>query len=743
MQSALICAGILLLALAGMGTQLRRRRQRSSPVRQLLYLERLLRGVQKLLNMRSLQTESMPLQNLRHEIAYLQQNTAALAILPRGRDCLPRLLPLARALMEAGVPSPEAMAAALADCPFQCTAAEIAALPLALGYVQAERLDAELNAFLHDGQNAALISDTLWQRAECFSSLRLLRWLEHGEQVDPCHLLLLEEPSGTYTRMTPASRLALRLDAERFARHAHLSTQEVLSHVLGLCRAAGKQALEAYAGFWLQTAPGMAQLHRSLGIRAGFLYARLIPQKALCRYILRCILGGIAGFAFLQAGHPVFMLPFFAICVSVVVRRIINLLPENPLPAVIPDRSDSAFRILAVRPVMLKDTHDAVMQAAHLQRTSRILCQDNVDFLLLCDLPAHMTAISGQDGFIAQSALAALASMGDHRMIYLQRGRVWNDADHIYQCRGGTCGALQELCRLIVRGESLDPITCVSVDPAGLERQYAYLLALPENTLPTPEMLERMLGTLMHPINARYPVQNGWRGYSLLSPADRDVSDGCWLLRPDAFLEATEDYTREQENEQLLCAELSGYAAVHGDHTEGASADASWEAALQRAGIAWRLLPWQLPWVRTSAGLVRNPLRYFSRFHLRDRLREVALPVAQAALLLWAILTGRWTLLALALLAPALSSHAGSDRAWHMRLLSLPTRAAISVMGLILTWASRKRTMPSGYVLELWAQWIAAAVLIGLTIAVPGMRVPSLLLAAGFAAVPLLQRKQH
>lgn len=742
MQSSLICTGILLLTLAGMGAQLRRYQHRGSSVRRLLYLDRFLRRVQKQLNMPSLQRENALLQSLRHEIAHLQQNTATLAALPGGHGCLPRILPLARVLLEDGLPAPEAMAAALAECPFQCTAAEIAALPLAMAYALGEQLHVELSFLQQEGQDAAVFSDTLWQQAEYFSTLRQLHWLDHGEQADQCHPLLLEEPSGTYRRMTPASRLALRLDAERYARYVHLSAEDVLTQVLSLCHAAGKQAQEAYAGYWLQTAAGMIQLHRSLGTRAGFLYVRLAPQKTLCRYILRCILGGIAGFAFLQAGHPVFMLPFFAICISAVIRRLIALMPEQPLPAVMPEQGDASSRTLVVLTALLKDPQDAAAHTARLQRISRILYQDNADFLLLSDLSAHMTAISGQDGFIAQSALTGVASMGDHRMMYLQRGRFWNDTDHIYQCRGGTCGALQEVCRLIVRGESLDPITCASFDPVWLERQYAYVLALPEDTLPTADMLERMLGTLMHPLTARYPVQNGWRGYSLLTPADKDADDGCWLLRPDAFLEATEGFTKEQVEEQLLCCELAGHAAVHGAHTEESVTDTSWETSPQRASIAWRLLPWQLPWVRTSAGLVRNPLGFFPRFHLRDRLRMVALPVAQSILLLWVILTGRWTLLALALLAPDAPFYWGKNQVWPAHLLSLPTRAGISVLGLILPWVSRRRALPPGYILALWAQWIASAVFIGLTIALPGMRMPSLLLAVGFAAVPLLRRKR-
>lgn len=742
MQSALICSGILLLALAGIGTILRRRHVCSSPIRQWLYCGASLRRLRRLLRMHSLQHDGLT-QILQQEILYLQQHLPQLAVLPQGKEGLPRLLSLASTLTLTPFPSAESITDALKAAPFQCTSAEIAAFPLALAYVQAERLSSALFSCLRDGIHTEQVGETLLEHATFFSTVRQLHWLEYGEQADPCHHQLLKDPSGTYPRMTPESRLALRLDAESFARHTHTAVTDVLLHLHRLCLAAGNQALEAYAGYWLQTAPGMAQLHQSLGIRAGYFYVRLAPKKALCRYILRYIAGGIAGFAFLQAGHPVFMLPFFLLCAGAVVRRLIDFLPEQPLPAVIPELQQTAFRILVVLPSVLTNAQEAAQKVSRLHRVSQILWHDHADFLLLADLPAHITAVSGQDMLIAQSALEAMSVLGPSQLIYLQRGRAWSDTDHIYQSRGGYCGALQELCRLIVHGENLDPISCASIDIASFERQYAYLLVLPEDTLPTPGMLENMLGTMMHPINARYPIQNGWRGYSLLTPENRRNADGCWLLRPDAFLEATEGFTGEHANERLLCSELAGCAPVPNARAEGASTAPSWEAMLQHAATDWRLLPWQLPWAHSSAGLVRNPMNYFPRFHLRDRLRDTALPIAQLVMLLWAVLSDRWLLLALVLLSSISSWQPNEGPKAYMHFLSLPTRAGIGIVSAMIPWGFRKRRLPPGYLLELWAQWITAAVMIALTFALPSMRIPALLLGTGFAAFPFLHRKRR
>lgn len=743
MAPALICGGILLLTLAGMGTQLKRLWHGCSAVRQLLYLGCFLRRLLRQLGTLPLRQTDAPLQSVRQEIVHLHQRIQALAALPGGDGCLPRTLSLARTLTTEDSPAPESMLAALWKREISCTSAEIAAFPLAVAYAWAEMLHKALKPYPAESSNDADLTEVLWHYADRFSMLRQMHWLEQGEQADSLHALLLTEPSGTYSRMTPASRLALRLDAERFARHVHRHASDVASQAIALCHAAGPQALEAYAGYWLQDAQGMTQLHRSLGGHAGWLYARLAARKTLCRYLLRCVAGLIAGFAFLQTGHPVFMLPFFSVCAGSVVRWILRLRPDVPLPAMEPDSSDMPFRTLVVLPARLEDPYDAVRQVERLQRVSSICRDVETDFLLMGDLSAHITAIGGQDGIIAGTALEAMSALNDSRFLYLQRVRAWNDAAHIYSCRSGVCGALQEICRLIVRGETVDAIPYYSIDLASFERQYAYLLVLPEDVMPGADMLENLLGTASHPMNIRYPVRGGWRGYAILTPENFDAEAGCWFLRPDAFLEATEDYTSMSADEQLLCSELSGHADVRGAQAEDARVKASWDDMLHHTADTWRLLPWQFPWVRTPVGIIRNPLDFFARFRLRDRLRAAALPVAQLVLLLWALLTRSWPLLMLALLSANQSHLAGDTMEWLIRPLSLPTQAAVSAAGMLSPWMSRLAKSPAGLVLELWAQWIAAAILIGLAIALPWLQLPSLLLAAGFAAYPLLRQKRN
>lgn len=741
MPSALIYTGILFLCLAAMGTRLLRNRPLYSPVRQLLSLRRFLQQVLRLLHTTAQQTDDAPLQTLRTELMYLRQHIGSLASLPCGESGWPRILLMARELPADGSLSPEIMRFALENANHDLDSTEIAAFPFAAAFSQAEKLSAELRACRTGKLDPGILREHLWQHADIFNALRHMDWLESGEQADPLHALLMHDPSETYARMDAASRLSLRLEATRFARRMHQPAEIAVHQALSLCTAAGHQELQSYVGYWLQDPSGMLQLRRSLGVRSGWLYTHLAPRKELCRYMLRWLLGGIAGFSFLQTGHPVFMLPFFAVCAGTLAQQILHQLPDRPLSTLMSPKDDTPFRTLVVLPVLLQDPFDAFKQVERLCQVSRVCGHNDVDFLLLADVPDHITAVSATDSMTAAAALEALSAKNDGRFLFLQRGRSWNDEAHIYHCRGESCGALQELCRLIVRGESLDPIACCNIDLAAFERRYAYVFSIPENRMIREDTLEKLLGAATHPMNARYPVHNGWRGYGVLSPANCDPADGCWLLRPDAFLEATEDYIDPSGDAKLLCSELAGHADVCGALAADLNTHPSWDVLMRRSGDAWRLLPWQFPWVRTPAGIIKNPLGFFARFRLRDRMREAALPASQIILLIWALLTRSWPLLVLALLAPNLPPIAGRTKAWFIDLLSLPTQAAVSTAGMLSPWIRRLARLPAEGVLELWAQWIAASVFAGLAIALPGMRIPALLLSAGFAALPLLRHK--
>lgn len=585
-------------------------------------------------------------------------------------------------------------------------------------------------------------AEEIRQAEECFSTLSKMNWLPHCETVDPIHRLLLDDPSGIYARMENGARLELRLQIERFALSCRMQPEELLQHALHLSQEAEENSLEAYIGYWFQDASGMHALHRTLHKARGWLYARTTLRQDSVGYAYCLLFGIIFGFLFLQAGQPVFMLPFFALCAGSIIRALLSRRDAPSLPAMDVAPMLAELRTLVVLPALLTDSHDAIRQVRRLKTLRHTFPESCADFLLLGDFADNMTAVSSNDAAIIQAATSAISALEDSRCHYLQRGRTWNPDMHICSSRGGRRGAVTAICRLIAQGECEDTIACSTVEPASLERKYAYILVLKGDRQPAPGMLKRLLTVMTHPMCSRFPAPGGWRGYSVLSAEGTGMFEGTGLVRPDAYLEATDGLVYDSQDADALCGELSGHTSVPGAAMENASPDTSWEALYRTSRQRRRLALWQLPWVQTPSGLIRNPLRHLSRFRLREMLRETLVPFGQSVLLLWSVPTGSWLLFLLALAAPELSRLPRRLNDWLAllrRLSLLPMRAFLPLHAI---WdILRKKAPPTSFVtFEVWTQGIAATLMIALGLAFPGMALPALTVGALFACFPLAHK---
>ena len=578
-------------------------------------------------------------------------------------------------------------------------------------------------------------AEELRQAEECFSALSRMNWLPCCEYVDPVHRLLEEDPAGIYPRMELHARMELRLQVEKCARKLHMPPEELLNHAMQLSQDADADVLEAYVGYWFQDTAGMRALFRSLPGRRRF---RIFLTAETHHYLCLLIFGLITGFLFLHLRQPVFMLPFFAWTAGSLIRALLSRQPQPALPRMTLTDNEQELRTLVILPALLTDPHKAISQVRRMKVLRQTFAEANADFLLLGDFGNSMTVVSSTDAPIIHAAASAIAALDDSRCLYLQRGRTWNPDQHTCAARGGRRGAVTSICRLIAQGECEDVIAFSTVEAATFERRYAYVLVLPEKQMPAPGMLEALLQVMTHPLCSRYPAPDGWRGYSVLTPEETSIFEGSGLLRPDAYLEATDGLVYDGLDADPLCGELAGHASVQGAALEVPPSGQTWEEAYHTARRAWRLAPWQLPWVQTPSGLVRNPLKRLSRFRLREMLRESLVPLGQFALMLWAVLTGSWPLLALSL-APELLRLPRRMSGW-LRLLCraalLPMRA---ILPLRVLWdVLRHKPAPESFVsLEVWTQGISATVMVALGFAIPGMALPGLALGVLFACFPL------
>lgn len=701
---------------------------------------RLLRmAVKRLGSSAELQTDALRLMDA---LVHVRRQVAQGEPLPVGRTGRPRMLELASLLVQEDRCTREDLLQTLRELPEGVTSAEVAAMPLCAANALCWRIDALLRQLIglsrqpqteDSRKNSAACQEDLRQVVSDLYALRHMEWLTHAEALDAAHRLLLQDPSGVYARMTAVSRLQLRLAVERFSRHTGMDACNVLQTALALCQSADEGGVSMCACF--QEASAMTALHRALHARKGWLYARLFCHPTQLRYAGLWAMGGIAGFIFLQAGNPVFMLPVFAIAVGGLIRALLPERPTNMLRMDI-DPAEDSIRTLVVLPAGFSDEHDAIAAVRKLKVLQECFPEANADYLLL-------GASSADAGPLAPASQAAIAAAAV-AISTLNEGTE-NPAMYLHCHYPASVPAASALMsHLIAAGECRASITWSNFDPSSLYRKYAFALVVGRDASPEPMALQELLAASSHPLCTPLPHPKGFVGHAALRCEE---SADVRLLRPDACQEVLGDVSGADLPMPLADA-LTNCAAVRGAHAiqpEPRTLTDVLTSAYHDARRAWACTPWQLPHVQTASGFVRNPLGFLARFRLREALRRALCPAARLLLLLYALLTGQALLCALALMPVSLASLRQRELPALLRRICqfavLPGRAAVSL------WAAwnallHKPSADDASLLrcEIWAQGVAAALLTVLGILLPQSSLLCLTLAALQACFPWAHR---
>lgn len=626
------------------------------------------------------------------------------------------------------------------------------------------------------------IAEDIRTACACFDAIARMNWDANAALDDPLHRLLLEDPAGIYPRMETASCAALRLSAERLSARLRVGTTELIHAALSLCEDAEARSLESHVGYYLTEVKGITALQQSMtSSRHGRIWLLFRRYQEYLPRICMWIYAVCTGFLFVHtARQPLIMLPSFSLVSGCLVRFVLSrIFPQmKELPGMEISAVTGEMRTLVVLHAVLHDSSEAIAMVRHMKTIRHAFPADGVDCLLIADYAPCITLHGGDDLHIRSAASAAVDALSEDapgRFFYMQRGRVWNPARHTYTDRSGRQGALETICRLIAQGECQDVLEYASIEPAHLHRHYAFVLTLTKDDAPTPGMLEHLLAAASHPLCTRFPTPDGYRGFSILrpvinaapsfsgsmlrmlmQPARNSGFDGVGLIRPDAFLEATDGFLpQDTDDTDMLIGELAGCAMVSVAFAQRSMPGTYAHLMSERykeARQAWNLLRWQLPWVQTAAGLIRNPLHSSSRFRIRESIRSTIVPPAQLVLLLWAILTQNPALMLLTLLFPEVSCflplrHEGLQQ-FLGRTAMLPFRACISVKAAFdaLVQLLRPNEKPSSgsfsmQAIEIWSQGISSTVAIALGLALQPFWLPSLILGGLFACFPFFHSR--
>ena len=639
-------------------------------------------------------------------------------------------------------------------------------------------------------QRQAAMNVTVRNVIMSMSLMSALDWAQFFETVSLVDEVLRAGPN--YAAMDFATRDAYRHAVEEFARGSGRSELEVAREAMAHTHRAdgADDDRRTDPGFYLM-GNGRPAFERTLGYRAR-------RMRRLLRTYVAAATPGYLGTIAVLSGF-MFTLPLLAAGasdvgpVSLLVLALLAVVPASDLaiallnrsvtalvtPAVLPrlelrDGVPPHLRTMVVVPMLLTDGAEVNEQIERLE--VHYLANPNGDlrFAILSDwLDAPTESMPGDDETLgaAREGIARLnrrhgaAPDGGERFLLFHRRRLWNESERAWMGWERKRGKLHELNHLLRGATDTSFVPTGAVAPAAVR----YVITLDADTRLPRGAVERLVGTIAHPLN-RPRFDPGRRrvveGYAVLQPRVTPPlpgREGSFFQRlssgpagVDPYASAVSDvyqdlwgegsYTGKgiydvDAFEAALVGRVPENALLSHDLFEGVFARAGlvtdvelFESAPSHYGVAaarqhrWARGDWQLlPWILGS----RIPV--IGRWKMLDNLRRtVSAPAAFLALVVAWIIPGTspsmWSVFILAtvavpLLLPVLGGlvpHGrGISKRSHTRAVGRDVVLATSQIGLTITMLTHQAWLMSDAIVRTFVrvyvthrrllEWVTAA----------------------------------
>ncbi|MDP2619785.1 MAG: glucoamylase family protein [Hyphomicrobiales bacterium] len=541
-------------------------------------------------------------------------------------------------------------------------------------------------------------------------------WKAFFEQVSRVEAILQDDPAGVYSAMDFDTRDRYRKAVEEIADDAPASEWEVAEAALKLTRAHAGARRFGHVGCWL-VAEGRAELEQKVGFRAKW---AATPRRWIMAHPGRSYAGALAGFAIAALIVPALLLAIYdagaaawvvglvlsltpAMIISVTFTDwiVTRLVPPRVLPKLDVEHGLGAGCDAAlVMPVILRKQAEVAPLVERLETHWLSNPDPLIRMALLSDLADADRERMPEDAAIEAALVAGVrrlnARYADHApFVLLHRGRRWNAAEGCWMGWERKRGKLEELTGLIL-GHLPDAFALREGDVDALRRA-RFVVTLDADTKAQPNGINRLLGTLAHPLNRVEfdpATARPRRGYTFIQPRveiSPDAGDRSLFTRLytgdtaiDIYSRAVSDVYQDLFGEGIFTGKgafdvVAFHKCLHGrvpenaivshDLFEGLHGRAALASdivfyedfpanylAYARRAFRWIRGDWQLlPWLGGTAPVrdekcAPNRLSALDRWKMFDNLRRSLIPPALVAFAVagWLALPGQaliWTAL--------------------------------------------------------------------------------------------------
>jgi cyclic beta-1,2-glucan synthetase len=379
------------------------------------------------------------------------------------------------------------------------------------------------------------------------ASLRFLdasNWREFVEATSIIERTLLEDPQGTYGKMSFAARDRYRHVVEIIARKSKSQEGEVAQHAVQLARESWdkKENRAGHVGFYL-IGEGRPKLEHAVSMRGSM--ARSLRnfgrRHALLLYLGSIIFGSalISAFALAKAeeqgihGAMLALVTVFSLIVAsqFFITMLNWLLTQLAVPRLLPrmDLSQgipAELRTLVVVPTMLTSRENVAELVEGMEVRFLANRDENLHFALLSDFRDAAQEDMPEDAQLldlAQSGIEGLnkkySNQSSDIFFLLHRPRRWNSAERLWMGYERKRGKLEEL-NSFLRGQPGDHFARVAGRTAILQG-VRYVVTLDTDTELPRDAVREFVGAMAHPLN--HPSYSGTKqriteGYGILQP---------------------------------------------------------------------------------------------------------------------------------------------------------------------------------------------------------------------------------